>query len=36
MKNHQKGLFDLMVDGELDDEMSVLRRQAKPTNAPIE
>lgn len=34
LKNHQKGLFSLFVDGELADEMEKLRQQAKPTNAP--
>lgn len=33
LKNHQKGLFSLFVDGELDGEMEQLRQQAKPTNA---
>lgn len=33
MKNHQKGLFALLEDGELDEEMAQLRQQAKPTNA---
>lgn len=32
LKNHQKGLFTLFVDGELDNEMELLRQQAKPTN----
>lgn len=33
LKNHQKGLFTLFVDGELTEEMDRLRQQAKPTNA---
>ena len=33
MKNSQKALFYLLVDGELDEEMDRLRQQAKPTNA---
>lgn len=34
LKNHQKQLFFLFVDGELDNEIEQLRQQAKPTNAP--
>lgn len=35
LKNHSKGLFALFTDGELSDEISTLRQQAKPTNAPL-
>lgn len=34
LKNHVKGLFNLFADGELNDEMERLRRQATFTNAP--
>lgn len=33
-KNNQKRLFNLFVYGELEEEMDLLRRQARPTNAP--
>ena len=33
LKNNQRLLFDLLVDGELDDDIDCLRKQAKPTNA---
>lgn len=33
-KNNQKRLFNLFVHGELEEEMDLLRRQARPTNAP--
>ena len=33
LKNHIKGLFFQFADGELDEEIKILREQAKPTNA---
>lgn len=34
LKNNVKGLYNLFADGELDEEINALRKQAKPTNAP--
>lgn len=34
LKNNVKGLFALLTDGELAEEMEALRQQATPTNAP--
>ena len=34
LKNHKTGLFNLFVDGELDEEIEALRKRATLTNAP--